>query len=267
MTLGIAVATCCGASSLAAQSAPAPKETQIWALQGLRIGYCVRFLIEPRTAAKELKDGFVLLRADQNPTLHPALRNVIQAQPEFASWAPSNLCLYYMDAVTLGDRRIAEKDSRKYQMIGVWSVATAELGSRRRRDVVLMFASRERLIRAAEAARVRLHSAKSTVAVAADTTSDLYSVKIGKTLLVWNGRAAGDSVRVERPIEESWSVTGIRQSTLHANLALTPTWSRSLVGSLRVEGKGDLAKALKASPIRFVGPAYSGGGGEVRFSR
>lgn len=227
----------------------------------------MHFLIEPGTAAKELKAGFVLLRADQNQTLHPALRNVIEAQPEFASWAPSSLCLYYLDAVRLGNQRIVEKDSRKYQMIGVWSVATAEQGSGTRRDVVLdLFASRERLIRAAEAARVRLHSAHSTVGDAADTTSDLYSVKVGKTLLVWSGRGAGDSVRVERPIEESWSVAGVRQNTWHATLALTPTWSRSLVGSLRVEGKGDLAKVLKASPIRFVGPGYTGGGGEVRFS-
>jgi hypothetical protein len=50
-------------------------------------------------------------------------------------------------------------------------------------------------------------------------------------------------------------------------LVLTPTWSRALVGSLRVEGKGDLAKLLKASPIRFVGPLYRGGGGELRFTR
>jgi hypothetical protein len=268
VTLGITVATCCGASSFVAQTAPAPKETQIWALQGLRIGYCIRFLIEPRAAAKELKDGFVPIRADQDQTLHPALRNVIAAQPEFASWPASKLCLYYVDAVRLRDRRIAEKDTRKYQMIGVWSVATAEQGSGRRRDVVLdMVASRERLIRAAEAARVRLHSAQSTVADAADTTSDLHSVKIGKTLLVWSGHPAGDSVRVEQPLQESWSVTGVRPTTWDASLALTPTWSRALVGSLRVEGKGDLARALKASPIRFVGPAYSGGGGELRFSR
>lgn len=268
MTLSVALATCSSAASLAAQTVPDPKETQVWALQGLRSGYCVRFLIEPGMAAKGLKDGFVLIRADQNQALHPALRNVIESQPEFASWAPSSLCLYYVDAVQLGDRRIAEKDTRKYQLLGVWSVASAEQGSGSRRDVVLdMFASRERLVRAAAAARVRLHPAHSAVSDAADTTSDLYSVQIGKTRLIWNGRPTGDSARVEQPIAESWSVTGVRQNSWAADLAFTPAWSRSLVGSLRVEGKGDLAKALKASPIRFVGPLYSGGGAEVRFSR
>jgi hypothetical protein len=228
----------------------------------------VRFLIEPRMAAKELKGGFALIRADQNQTLHPALRHVIETQPEFGSWASSRLCLYYVDAVKLGNRRIVEKDARKYQMIGVWSVATAEKGNGMRRDVVLdMFASREQLVRAAQAARVRLRPAHSAVSDPPDTTDHSYGVQIERTLLVWQGRATGDSTRVEQPIEESWSVTGVRQNTWAASLAFSPTWSRSLVGSLRVEGKGDLAKALKASPIRFVGPLYTGGGGEVRFSR
>jgi hypothetical protein len=264
----VAVATCCGAASLTAQTATHPKETQVWALQGLKAGFCVRFLIEPRMAGRELRDGFLLLRADQDDALHPALRQVIETQPEFASWVPSSLCFYHLDAVQLGDRRIAEKDPRKAQMLGLWSLATAERGTRARRDLVLnMYASRQRLVRAAEAARVRLHEAKSVVSDAIDTTADQYSVEIGKTLLVWNGRTAGDSSRVDRPIEESWSVTGVRQGVWSGNLVLAPTWSRALVGSLRVEGKGDLAKALKGSPIRFVGPFYRGGGGELRLSR
>jgi hypothetical protein len=40
-----------------------------------------------------------------------------------------------------------------------------------------------------------------------------------------------------------------------------------MVGSLKVEGKDDLAKLLKASPIRFVGPVYQGGTGSLHFGR
>jgi hypothetical protein len=40
-----------------------------------------------------------------------------------------------------------------------------------------------------------------------------------------------------------------------------------MVGFLRVEGKDDFAKAIMASPIRFVGPARIGGGGEFAFGR
>ena len=34
--------------------------------------------------------------------LSPALRNVIAHQPEFASWAPSRICMYYMQTVDVG---------------------------------------------------------------------------------------------------------------------------------------------------------------------
>jgi hypothetical protein len=228
----------------------------------------VRFLVDPRLATKELRAGFVLLRADQDQTLHPALRQTLKEQPELGSWTPSSLCFYHLDAVQLGKRRVAEKDSRKAQMMGVWSLATTERDKGARRDLVLdMFASRGSLIRAAENARVRLHEAEAAVSDAADTASDVYSVKVRKTLLVWNGRPAGDSTRVEKAIQESWSVPGLRAGVWNASMALSPAWSRSVVGSLRVEGKGDLAKALRSSPIRFVGPFYRGGGGELRFYR
>lgn len=250
-----------------AQSAKDLKEAQVWDLQGLRAGYCVRFLVDPRKAPRTPKNEFLLLRADQDKQLHPALRGVIATQPEFASWAPSRLCFYYLDAVQMGSHRVAHKDARKPQMMAVWSLATAVRGTKARRDfVVEMFGGRGRLSRAAEGTGVSMEEVRASVSDAADSIADVYSVKVGKTLLVWNGRPAGDSTRVTRPIVESWSLVGLRSLGIwQTELTFAPVWSRPLVGSLRVEGKGDLAKALKGSPIRFVGPLYHGGGGRLRF--
>jgi hypothetical protein len=100
-----------------------------------------------------------------------------------------------------------------------------------------------------------------------DSTLDIYSVKVGRTQLVWNGRHTGDSTRVEGPIQENWSVSGLRPTVRVARLKLQPSWSWPLIGSLRVEGKGDLGEALRSSPIRFVGPLYRGGSGSLTFSR
>ncbi|HEV8456471.1 MAG TPA: hypothetical protein VGQ24_16380, partial [Gemmatimonadales bacterium] len=208
----------------------------------------MRFLVDPELAARELKQGFLLLRADQDETLHSALRQVIQTQPEFAPWAPSSLCFYYTDAVKVGGRRIAENNPRIAQMVGVWSLATVEQGSGARRDLVLdMYASRERLRTAAAANLVQLHEAEVGFRGATDTSGTEYRQTMGKTQLVWSGRTAGDSIRLERPIVETWQVAGVRGVTWSAQLSLSPAWGRALVGSLRVEGKGDLAKALKAS--------------------
>lgn len=161
-----------------------------------------------------------------------------------------------------------EKDPRRYQMLSVWTLATREPRTGTRRDLVVdLYASRNSLVRAAEAARVKIQDAHSVVADRADTTSDVYSVKLERTLLVWHGRPTGDSTRVEQPMHEFWSVRGARAGAWTVRFAVSPMWSRPLVGSLTVEGKGDLAKALKASPIRFVGPLYRGGAGDLRFSR
>jgi hypothetical protein len=263
----VVIASCCVSPVWAQDGAPA-KDQKIWALEGLRAGYCISFLTDPASARDELDKSLRLLRADGDSALHPALRQVIQSQPEFAAWSPSSLCFYYTDAVRLGSRRIVEHDARKAQMLGIWSIGAVEQGSQIRRDLVLgMYASRERLRTAAAADLVQLEEAEAAFRAGADTVGDQYSQRIGKTLLVWIGRTAGDSARVPQPVRESWRVPGRRRMVWSADLSLMPTWARDLVGSLRVEGKGDLAKSLRASPIRFVGPFYHGGRGQLRFSR
>jgi hypothetical protein len=228
----------------------------------------VRFLVEPKQAARLLKDGFELVHAARDSTLHPALRHLVETQPEFASWTPSNVCFYFADAFQIGNRRVAEKDPSKYQMLSVWSLATRHRKGGARRDLALdLFSRRSGLVRAAEASGVRMREAHSAVGEAADTTFDTYSVRLERTLLVWRGRPTGDSTRVPEPLQEQWEVSGRRGGSWSARVSMKPAWSRTVVGSLTVEGKGDLAKALKASPIRFVGPLYSGGVGELAFSR
>ncbi len=262
------MATWCGATSLPAQSSNENRESQLWNFQGLRAGYCVRFLMEPKDAAGKLKGGFRPIRADRDSALHPALKHVIQSQPELAAWTASRVCFYFADTVQVGGRRVAEKDPRKYQMLSVWSVPAEPARTTARREVALdLYASRSSLIRAAEAGGIRLRDAHSVVADRADTTSDIYSVKLERTLLVWHGRPTGDSTRVADPIREFWHVAGLRGGVWTGRLVLRPAWTRLMVGSLTIEGKGDLAKSLKASPIRFVGPLFYGGGGELGFSR
>jgi hypothetical protein len=268
LTLGLAAATCWKATALLAQTAPEQKESQVWGLQGLRAGYCVRFLMDPRAASEQLRSGYRLLRADQDSTLHSALRHSIEAQPEHSSWVPSRVCFYFTDAVQLGQRRLTEKGNR-YQMLAAWTVAATDQKAGARRDIAVdLYASRRSLLRGAEASGVRVRDAHSVVDDDAGADSmNVYSVRLERTLLVWHGRTSGDSTRVSQPIQESWVAPGTRGRVWSVRFSMTPTWAQSLVGSLTVEGKGDLAKALKASPIRFVGPIYWQGNGELRFYR
>lgn len=267
VAMGLAAATLCGVWPIAAQNPAIGREGPVWTLEGLRAGQCVRFLMDPRLAGKQVRDGLRPFRADQVQSLHPALRSAIEGQPEFTPWIPSSLCLFYVDAVHLGGRRYGSKDPRKRQMIGAWTLAATEQRTGARRDLVLeLFGTRGDLVQAAGSAKVRFREAQSAVSKAAGTDNDLYEIRIGKTRLVWNGRAAGDSTRVEQAIQESWLAKGASGAFWGVRTTLKPVWSRPLVGVLSVEGKDDLANALKASPTRFVGPVYYGGGGELRFS-
>jgi len=265
--LTLAAATFYGPLPLLAQEADVGRLGPVWTLEGLQAGQCVRFLIEPAMAAKQLRPGTRLMRADQDQSLHPALRSIIDQQAEFASWSPSSLCLYYADAIRLGARRLRSKDPRKRQMLGVWSIAATEQGASRRDLVVELFGASGELAHSARQAKVKLSEAQSSRSKPAQSENDLYDVRVGKTRLIWNGRATGDSTRVERPFREVWLAKGASGTMWRIQTTVQPTWMRPLVGVLTVEGKDDLAKALKASPTRFVGPLYFGGGAELRFSR
>ena len=253
---------------LKAQGSSDERGGQVWTLEGLSTGQCVRFLLDPGKGWRGPYDKMRLLPADKDERLHPALRSVIEGQPDFGAWIPSSLCLYYGSALSIGARRFGSKNPRKRQMIGVWTAAASEQGSGARRDIMLDFvAVGGGLAEAASTARIKLGKARSSVSKVPDSDNDLYDVRIGNTRLTWNGRAAGDSTQVEQPIQEPWLGKGFSGSVWRIQSTFKPKWSRPLVGMLRVEGKDDLAKALQASPIRFVGPLYWGGGGELRFSR
>ncbi len=268
LAIGVAVA-CCAPSLLRAQHPSGEKEAQAWSLQGMREGFCVRFLLEPHAAAKEVKSGARPVPASQDPTLHPAIQQLVRHQPDFASWSASNVCFYFSDAVQVGSRRVAEKNPRNHQMLAIWTIPTQEESSGARRDAVLgIYSGRGNLIRAAETAGVKLREGHISVVDSAGAGTDVYSIKLDRTSLIWRGHPAGDSTRVDRPIEESWSaVPGTRSRPWLVRFSFRPQWSRGLVGSLTVQGKGDLTKWLKGSPIRFVGPVFHGGAGELQFLR
>ena len=267
VALGLAAATLCGAVPLRGQEAATGGRGPVWTLEGLQVAQCVRFLMEPGRVAKQLRPGSRLLRADQDQNLHPSLRSVVDQQTEFASWAPASLCLYYADAIRLGARRLGSKDPRKKQMLGVWAVAATEQGGGRRDFVLELFGASGDLAHSAEQAKVRFREARSSRSKPVQTENDLYDVRVGKTRLIWNGRAAGDSTRVETPLRELWLTKGASGTVWRVQVTWQPTWMRPLVGVLTVEGKDDLAKALKTSPTRFVGPLLFGGTAELRFSR
>ena len=96
---------------------------------------------------------------------------------------------------------------------------------------------------------------------------DRFEVKVGKTVITWDGRLASDTTRPKEPVTMSWRSPSGRGGGASGQLSLTPVYLRSMVGALKVDGKDDFARALKTSPTRFAGPAYQGGSGVVQLQK
>jgi hypothetical protein len=246
-----------------------------WELDGLRSAFCVQLLLDPASELlHDLPAGWRAVPASADSSLHVSLRGVIEGQTEYAAWSPSRLCFTTVDTIRTKEFSLADKSGRRPQLFGYWTVLAAG-PSGTPQDVALdLFANSDRLIRSARLAGQELHEARLTVSkVPAEdengvpSSDDRFQVKLRGTVVTWDGRLAGDSSAVAKPIENTWSVAGMRGGVVTGSLTLAPARSQPMAGSLKVDGKNELAKALRASPTRFAGPSFGGGTGKVSFAR
>jgi hypothetical protein len=209
------------------------------------------------------------------PDLHPVLREVMAAPTDsFAAWTPSQLCAYRYDAATIGNRRFGDGKGRT-QIVAVWSLWAApapvpggEPGGQPLRAAVQLRTTDWHVAQFAKQAFIDFDDLDAAVGKDPENPSEeLYTLKLGRTTLDWTGHLTGDTLQVGHELDRSWWAEGSRNTTWTVRSTFQPTGGRLMVGALRVSGKDDLAKALKGSPVRWVGPLYWGGAGEIAFIR
>jgi hypothetical protein len=275
--LTIAVATGAVPRPLGAQQDDDQKEQSrdhVWRIEGLETGFCVQLLLDPAKLQVKIPRDARPLRADAVEDLSPVLRNVISNQPESAGWTPSKICLYFMRTVDTGARRISERDLDDLPMVAVWSLTAADSAGAAREIVLRFFTNNGGLERAGRIdgldlrrVRTEIRSIPNHYDPEAPPIGLQREVRLDKATLIWEGRHVDDSTRAERPVVFEWRGNSERRGPVTARLVLTPEWTRGMAGSLRVLGDEEFAEAVKASPIRFVGPALLGGSGELVFGR
>jgi hypothetical protein len=270
---GLAAALALVAAPLSAQKDGAGEE--VWRLSGLRNGFCVLLLVDPQFVADRLPEGLRLIPAGEADDLHPALKSELQSQPELGTWSASHLCFYAVDTIQTDDYVLGDKSGRRPLLFALWTVSASEVGSGAKRDAaLLLLATSDRLIRSGRQAGQVIRGVQAKLGKVPEvdengvpSSDDRFQVKVGKTLVTWDGRQVSDSAEATGSVAVSWAASAAGPRKGRGSLSLTPRWASPMVGSLKVEGKDDLARALKASPVRFVGPLYRGGGGEVRLER
>jgi hypothetical protein len=254
-----AVAVLSGASRAAAQQA---EET--WRFDGLRNGYCIEFLVDSALIRDLLPDGALPMRADRMQSLHPAIARTVADQPEYGPWTPASACFYMFDRVVVAGRPLPASGAAG-EMIGFvsYSARLLEDGGRGGDVLDLLVTSNWKGMRSADDQGLRLERSPVTLEDLPNSTNRRITMKVDGTTLRWEGRDAGDSAAAGAPLERRWLVKAADRRYRFVTMRVAPTSTRSMIGSLIVQGKGDLARALRSSPIRYVGPNVRGGSGEL----
>jgi hypothetical protein len=270
VVLSLAAAALAAVTGMLSAQGPMPDD-KIWHLKGLRTAFCIQFLMDPSSdALEDLPPGYRPVPASEAAELHISLRSVVQEQAEFGAWSPSRLCFDAVDTVQTAEYTLADRSGRRPQLFATWTVLAAGPGGPAGDVALRLFANSERLIRSARLAGQKVREARVAVGLVPSEDEDgvpssdeRFQVKVGGTTITWDGPQARERTPVREPWAISWAATGAKNGVVSGEVVLAPASSRAMVGSLKVDGKDAFAKALRASPTRFAGPAYQGGGGSI----
>ncbi len=274
MTLGRLLAS---VGLLGAVAAPALAQAPagpgyLWSFTGVEFSACVDFLVEPTLAGRQLDPGYQVIPAASFGALTPVLRREIEGDTVHAAWVPSRVCFIEGPQVTIGDNLLTpEKKMEGQEVVGYWAIAARRADGSPSSDqwfVAQFWTNDWRLRKQTEAQFIPVGMLKRSRRPIPESNRHRYEIKIGKTVLSWDGQLAGrDSTAASDPGQSSLIFQGTRSIQWKAAVSSQPIWTRTLPGVFRVEGKDDLAVALRASPIRMFGPMYWGGPARVEFTR
>lgn len=239
----------------------APRIT--WGLEGLQAGFCVHFLLDPALVGKTPFRKADLVPLSEAVNVDASLRHAAAESADFAGWTPAAICTYHFASTRRGNR--VQHDGDKPQVIAVWRLSARSEDEPVPADVM---ASSFDLARQLSRPGLRVALVRSTAGKVPESTMDELKVVIDRsTTIVWSGSFTADSTLSVGPATERWRLRGTEESAWTAQRSFQPTEVQGMVGSVSVAGKTDLARVLQASPIRWVGPLYRGGSGEISFFR
>ena len=258
---GLVVAGLLRAGPVAAQQSNGSGPALTWALDTLRSGFCIHFLVDPAASPPGLFRGVGQRPASATPELHPALRRTIEGSPELAEWVPQRFCVLQFSAIRVGERELRDLKHGRPQVVATWSTSTEPEtpGS------VVLIVNNARLGNSLKSIGMHADRIRCEFGKVPGSSDDRYQIRYDRTTLVWDGRTTGDSTAAPATIP-GWVARGRGGRLLAVHQQLEPVGARLMVGALRIEGKGELARALSASPIRYVGPIIWGGSGTMTFA-
>ncbi len=262
------------AALLALALAPADARAQVeapttrWLLEDARGSFCIWYLVDPALAPKLAPKGTQFAVAGSGAALPPMVARVIRDEPQFASWIPAAICVGRYGVVRIdGEEAARAREGRSILVLTHSIAAIAPMGQAGAGFFLLELATDDgNVVRLAELSGLRVERREVAIVPSREGGDDALHLQVEKARLVWSGHRFGEP-RVETTQSMSFGLAGMRTSSWRLEAGFATDTVQPVVGQLRIEGKDDLAKALKASPIRAVGPFQQGGRAEWLFSR
>lgn len=258
------------AGSASAQGQPGGAVSFSWVIKDLRLAACMDFLIEPSFAEKQVPEDYRLIPASRFSALSPSLARELGGDSVHTAWIPARVCVLEGASVTAGDQFVASSKPGEPVMLAYWGIAATRATGEPRFDqlyVAEFWTSDWHVQKPSQDALIHVSTLKRSLVKLPESTNDRYELKIGKTVLTWDGELRRDSTATTDSLAAALLYDGQRGVRFTAAVSGQPVWTRNPAGVFRVSGKDDLAKALQASPVRHFGPLLWGGDARVDFSR
>lgn len=251
-------------SALLAPPAGAQSPATTWTLEDVAERFCVSYLVEPARAASLVGQGFVPVAAERLEGLHPAVAQLIEAETQYRTWIPAEICLLDAARLTSGSRSASE--AGRPVTLGYSGVSAMPVGGGTAGMRGTLFSTSGALRRLATDQLIHVDGVGYERGTVPDGIDERRVLKLDGATLSWDGRLL-DRVAAPEPRHSLLAVEGKRNRPLAVAIDVAGEWTRPAVGNFRVQGKSDLALALIGSPIRMFGPATGGGTTTFEFSR
>jgi hypothetical protein len=245
--------------------AQVPAEVR-WSLEGNRGSYCIWYLADPDLARTMVPSNTVLAPAGAGAGLPPLLARTVQDEPRFAQWIPGAICIAAYDRVTDGGRTLAQGKADRPVIVATNSLAASGArGFPAASSYLIDFMTDQRsLARAAEASGFGMDGITVLTRRQVGADDPRVSITVAGVQITWSGHAIGDS-GVGKTRSVSFGYGSGRSAAWLIELQSAPGSTRLMAGTLEVDGRNTLARALKASPVRAIGPEESGGAVTLTF--
>ncbi len=250
------------ASPLAGQA-----DAQLWRWVDAQGGFCIWYLADPVIAA-ELVPGEIRLRpASATASIPEVLLRIVQDEPRFAEWIPGVVCIGRYTTVAADGVPVATMEKQRPLLLTLSGLAAASAyGQDAGWQLTTIGLDADRLEDLAEEGWIGGEEARIRDRTGLEGEDTQWELTQPGVKLIWSGHPTG-GLRVGSTRSMSFGYAGDQNSMWLVQFRMAPTEEQPQVGALRIEGDGALARALKSSPMRTVGPIARGGEATLDFRR